>query len=45
MEGVTSEEMRRLFDPIVDKIMILIHSQVQSICSEGNQVNVCPFHN
>ncbi|PUU81894.1 hypothetical protein B9Z19DRAFT_1042212 [Tuber borchii] len=36
---LTREEMKQLFDPVVDQIMILINSQVQSICSEGNQVN------
>ncbi|KAG0641158.1 hypothetical protein HOY80DRAFT_1114338, partial [Tuber brumale] len=36
---LTREEMRRLFDPIVDKIMILISNQIQSICKEGYQVN------
>ncbi|RPB01606.1 actin-like ATPase domain-containing protein [Choiromyces venosus 120613-1] len=36
---LTREEMRQLFDPIVDQIMTLINGQIQSISREGYRVN------
>lgn len=36
---VTREEMRALFDPVVDQILVLISAQLQAISREGRRTS------